>query len=98
MSAGTEEQSDSIALRLGEVAPLRQGSAHRHTLIVSAINCSALFVDLISYRPELKQTTPVPQNEFVDFERDAGWLSNPQLQQASTELEAVKLCMAQAKR
>jgi hypothetical protein len=67
-------------------------------LVVDHKCLHAIFRHTAARRPELKQTTPVPQNESVDFDQDAAWVNNLQLQQASSELEAVKNCMAQAKK
>lgn len=51
-------------------------------------------------RPELQRTTPVPRDEFVDFnDVEAQWAQHQQLHAARGLLEAAsKDCMVQAKK
>lgn len=52
-----------------------------------------------SCRPELQATTPVPRDDFVDFNnREPAWAGSQQLQNALQELQAAKDVMARAKK
>jgi hypothetical protein len=54
--------------------------------------CFLLLLSLLALlcpcRPELQHTTPVPRDEFVDYnDQDPAWVNNAQLQGAAADLE-----------
>lgn len=66
--------------------------------LVSTCLCCCL-LGHCSCRPELQETTPVPQDDFVEFKNgDPAWAGSQQLQNALQELQEAKEVMAHAKK